>query len=203
MTRAARKHRMPGGDWRPWVVIGVLGGLAGALRVPFAVIPSVQPSTALVILAGQAMGPMVGLGVGVLVPLVSNTLLGHGPWTFWQAVAWGLVGLLSGSLPRLPRWALAAWGAVASLLFGLIMDAWVWLAFARPHDLAQLVFVLARGLPVNIAHAASTWGVLIWVGPRLDALLTRGRARILGKGGRWRIGLGHRTASTPKADVSR
>jgi energy-coupling factor transport system substrate-specific component len=168
-------------SWRRWVLIGVLGALAGAVRVPFAFVPGVQPSTALVIVAGLALGARVGLGVGVMVPLVSNAFLGHGPWTPFQMLAWGLVGLLSGCLPRLPRVVMAAWGAVAAMLFGLIMDAWLWAAFAYPRELATLVPVLVRGVPFNVAHAAATAGVLVWVGPRLQTLLGRARLRILGE----------------------
>lgn len=167
--------------WRTWVVIGILGGLAGALRIPFAVVPGVQPSTALVVVAGLAMGPVVGLGVGVLVPLVSNVVLGHGPWTLFQVLGWGLVGGLSGILPRLGRGLMAAWGAVASLLYGVIVDTWVWLAFANPHTLSTLVPVLAAGVPFTVLHAVATVGVLAAVGPRLQELLSRGRVRILGR----------------------
>jgi energy-coupling factor transport system substrate-specific component len=168
---------------RTWVAIGVIGGLAGALRVPFAFAPGIQPSTALIILAGQAMGPIVGLGVGIMTPLVSNTLLGHGPWTIFQALAWGLVGYASGLLPRTHRWWLTLWGVVSSLLFGLIMDLSTWILFAE-RTWSTLIFTLARGLPFNIAHAAATATVLAAAGPRLSALLTRGRIRILGRGGR-------------------
>lgn len=167
--------------WRIWVVVGVLGGLAGALRIPFAVLPGVQPSTALVILAGLAMGMRVGLGVGVVVPLVSNIVLGHGPWTLFQMLGWGFVGLLSGLLPRLGRWTMAAWGGLASLLYGVILDTWVWLVFANPHTLTTLVPVLAAGVPFTLLHAIGTIGVLAAVGPRLQELLTRGRQRILGR----------------------
>lgn len=174
-------------DWRAWAVTGVLGALAGALRVPFAALPGVQPSTALVVVAGQAMGPGVGAGVGVLVPLVSNILLGHGPWTPAQMLAWGLVGLLSGLLPRLGRAGQAVWGGAASLLFGAVMNLWLFLLFVDPGTRAQLLFTLARSLPFDAAHAAATAAVLLAAGPRLDRLLTRGRVRLLGRPPRWRL----------------
>ncbi|MGQ0535412.1 MAG: DUF6580 family putative transport protein [Methanobacteriota archaeon] len=165
---------------RAWVAIGTLGGLVAALRVPFAFLPSVQPSTALVIAVGQGMGPAVGLGVGLIVPLASNLFLGHGPWTIFQAIAWGGIGLASGLLPKLPRSLLVGWGVVASFGFGLVLDSWVWWAFAEPRTLATLIPVLALGIPFNIAHAAATGGVLAVAGPRLTRILERGRVRVLG-----------------------
>lgn len=180
-----------------WIAIGVLGGLAGALRVPFAVIPGVQPATALVVVAGLGMGPLVGLGVGALVPLVSNMVLGHGLHTPIQVGAWGAVGLASGLLPRLGRWGLAAWGAVASLAFGLLTDAWLWLLFAEPRTPATLLPLAAAGLPFNIAHAAATATILWWAGPRLQELLSRGRVRLLGRPPRRGFGRLGRPAPRP------
>lgn len=155
-----------------------LGTLAALSRIPFAAIPSVQPASSIVILAGAALGPAVGVLTGALVPLVSNAFLGHGPWTLFQAFGWAAMGgfafLLGG---RRSRWLLAAYGVAAGLAYGVLMDAWVWLAGVRPLTWNTLVPVLARGLPFNLAHAGGN-AVILWVaGPRLFTLLERARAR--------------------------
>ena len=59
-------------------LIGTLAGIAGVLRVPFAGIPNVQPTTALVIITGWVFGPVFGFIVGALSVIVSNSFLGHG-----------------------------------------------------------------------------------------------------------------------------
>jgi energy-coupling factor transport system substrate-specific component len=155
-----------------------IGTLAALSRIPFAVIPNVQPASALVILAGAVLGARVGVLAGVVVPLVSNALLGHGPWSLFQAIGWGGMGAgaaLLGARPR--RWLLAAYGALAGLAFGVLMDAWVWLAGVRPLALRTLLPVLVRGIPFNLAHAAGNAAILWLVGPRLATLLRRARDR--------------------------
>lgn len=52
--------------------------------------------TALVIIAGITLGPKAGMIVGSLSRLVCNIFDGQGPWTIWQMVAWGLLGVLAG-----------------------------------------------------------------------------------------------------------
>ena len=48
---------------------------------------------ALVMIMGVCSGPPAGFMTGALSALVSNMLLGQGPWTVWQMLAWGLIGL--------------------------------------------------------------------------------------------------------------
>lgn len=157
-----------------------LGTLAALSRVPFAVIPNVQPASSIVILAGAALGPVVGALAGALVPLVSNAFLGHGPWTIFQALGWASMGALAAALARhANRWTLAAYGALAGLAYGVLMDAWIWVAGVRPLAWNTLVPVLLRGLPLNLAHAGGN-AVILWVvGPRLFTLLRRAGAKRL------------------------
>lgn len=52
--------------------------------------------TAMVILSGIALGPESGFLIGALGRLVCNFFDGQGPWTPWQMVTWGLLGLIAG-----------------------------------------------------------------------------------------------------------
>ena len=81
---------------RELVMIAVMSALAtcGTLAC-FMMIPF-QAGTALVIVAGIALGPEEGFLVGALARFVCNFFMGHGPWTPWQMVCWGLLGLLAG-----------------------------------------------------------------------------------------------------------
>lgn len=61
--------------------------------------------------------------------MLANAL---GPWLPFQMLAAGWIGLVSGWLPGLGRWprlevaALAAWGAVAGLFYGAVVNLWFW-----------------------------------------------------------------------------
>lgn len=81
---------------RELVFIAVMAALAAMGNVvSFAVAP-IQAGTALVIIAGIALGPEAGFLVGVLAKFVANLFLGQGPWTPWQMICWGLLGFLAG-----------------------------------------------------------------------------------------------------------
>ena len=65
-------------------LIGILGAIIAASRIPFAAIPNVQPCTFLIMAVGLVFGPLAGFMVGGTTAIVSNLFLGMGPWTIWQ-----------------------------------------------------------------------------------------------------------------------
>ena len=81
-------------------LVAMLATISAVLRIPFAVIPSLQPCTFLIICSGYVFGPTAGFMVGAMTPLISNFFLGHGPWTLYQMLAWGLIGYGAAYLPR-------------------------------------------------------------------------------------------------------
>lgn len=81
---------------REVVVIAVLVALAVAGRAAFFMVPQFKPVAALVIISGVALGANSGFLVGVLSGFVSNFVFGQGPWTPFQMIGFGLLGLLAG-----------------------------------------------------------------------------------------------------------
>ncbi len=164
-----------GGDTaRDLTLVATLGGIAAAGRVLFAPIPNVQPVTVIVAAAGVALGPRRGFAVGALAAIASNMFLGQGPHTPWQMLAWGGCGVLAGvfgfALRR--RWPFALFCAVLGLVFGTVMDLWLWFAF-YPHTLAALATVLAGGFAFNVAHAVGNLVLALVAGPELRRVLAR------------------------------
>ncbi|KEF36663.1 ECF-type riboflavin transporter, S component [Schinkia azotoformans MEV2011] len=68
-------------DSRGIVLIAILAAIAAVSRVPFAAIPSVQPTSFVIIIAAIVFGAETGFLVGAIAALVSNLFLGQGPWT--------------------------------------------------------------------------------------------------------------------------
>jgi len=144
----------------------VLAALAILGRVAMMPIPNFQPATALIVLAGFFFGRNAGLLCGMVVALVSNLLLGHGPWTPWQMLAWGLVGYGAGILGGLIQsgritsiilqLAVIVYGTLASLLFGMLMDLQFFIAYAWETGWSGLIATWTVGMPMNLSHAAST-----------------------------------------------
>lgn len=83
---------------REVVLLSVMTALCVGVNVLCSHTIPLHAGTTLVILAGIALGPEAGFLVGALGRLVCNFYDGQGPWTPWQMLTWGLLGLLAGLL---------------------------------------------------------------------------------------------------------
>jgi energy-coupling factor transport system substrate-specific component len=160
-------------------LVAILATIAAVIRIPFAAVPSVQPSTYLIICTGYVFGPLPGFMVGAVTALVSNFFLGQGPWTIYQMFAWGLAGVSAAYFARLNpgRRGLAAFGVLCGYLFGIIMNVWFWAAFVYP--LTPRTFLVSQlgSLWFDTAHAAANAIFLSVFGPRTIKILERFREK--------------------------
>ncbi len=118
-------------DAKTVAVLGVLAAAGGALRVLGAGTAGLEPMFFLLVLAGRVLGRGMGFLLGALAVLVGGFLTGGiGPWVPFQMFAAGWVALGAACLPRASgwpeRWMLAAYGLVAGLAFGAVMNLWFW-----------------------------------------------------------------------------
>ena len=162
-------------------LVAALAALAVAGRVVFAAIPNVQATTDVVLLAGFVLGAGPGFAVGAVGALVSNFFLGQGPWTPWQMLGWGAVGVCGAALARTwqppPRAVLACVCAVVGFAFGAWMDFFTLMTFAAERSIDGYLVLAAAGLPFNIAHAAGNALLCFVFGPAFLRLLQRFRRR--------------------------
>lgn len=144
---------------REVVLIAALAAIAAVSRVPFAPLPSVQPTTFVIIAAAIVFGKESGFLIGAFAALVSNMMLGQGPWTPWQMFSWGMVGYTAGWLGvrgLLNRKAiLLAFGFIWGFLFGWIMNLWSILGSLSLNDWAGITLRYAQSFPFDLAHALS------------------------------------------------
>jgi energy-coupling factor transport system substrate-specific component len=163
-------------------LVATLAALAVVGRLAFAAIPNVKPTTDIVLFAGYALGAVPGFAVGAVTALVSNVFLSQGPWTPWQMVGWGAVGVAGALLARLlrdrepGRLALAAVCGLAGLAFGAWMDLYQ-LSLAAHQDLDTYLALSASSLPYNIAHAIGNVVFCLLIGPVFIRALRRYRRR--------------------------
>ncbi len=134
-------------------LIAMLAAASIALRVAFAALPQVQPSTFIIIAAGVVYGPRAGFMVGALTPLVSNFFLGHGLWTPFQMFAWGAAGATGGLIAML-------WPDISRVGMAIIGFAWGFL-FGWITNLSQLFFVPVTWQSVITIYAMSFWFELV------------------------------------------
>lgn len=155
-------------DEKVIAVIATLGTLAAIARVPFALIPNVQPTTFLVMISGYVFGGRVGFLVGCLAAVLSNVFLGQGPWTLWQMLSWGLVGASGGLLaygmeknrekePLLQAgWKNLVFVVVCTLwgfLFDWIMNLWIFVGYGEFMNWKSFVTLYAAGIFFDLFHA--------------------------------------------------
>jgi energy-coupling factor transport system substrate-specific component len=168
---------------RTVAVVASLAALATLGRIAFAPLPNVKPTTDIVLIAGYALGGPPGFAVGAVAAVASNIVFGQGPWTPWQMLAWGLVGVLGAVIARrrrrpLPRLAMALICAAAGFAYGLILNFSTWVTFTGQHTLAQFLVIEGEAFPFDLAHAIGNFVFFLAFGPALIRVLGRFRARM-------------------------
>lgn len=81
---------------REIVLIAMMSALTVCAQLFCGVTVGIQAGSAMVIIAGIALGPEAGFLIGSLSRFVLNFYAGQGPWTPWQMFCWGLLGFLAG-----------------------------------------------------------------------------------------------------------
>jgi len=165
---------------RELALVAALAAAAAGGRVLFAFIPNVQPVTMIVAVTGATLGARAGLATGGAAALVSNAVLGQGPWTPWQMIGWGLVGASAAPAGRLlrNRYALAAFGIAWGFLFDWLMDVWAWSTLGPSADLHSFLTLASTGIPFDIAHATGNAVIALAAGPTMIRMLDRYARRL-------------------------
>jgi len=119
-------------DAKGIAMLGVLAAVGTALRPLGTGIAGFEPIFIVIVLGGRALGRGFGFALGTLTMFSSALLTGGvGPWLPFQMLAAGWFGFGAGCLPsgfrgRAELVALAAYSAVAALLYGLLLNLSFW-----------------------------------------------------------------------------
>lgn len=161
---------------RKIVVIAVMTTLSVVGRFVFAAIPGFKPITAIVVITAVWLGGESGFLVGSLSALISNFYFGQGPWTPFQMLAWGLIGLFAGylSVPlKKSRLLLSLYGIFAGVAFSLIMDVWTVLWYQGGFSIKFYAAALLTALPYTVSYAVSNVVFLLLLGEPFGRKLER------------------------------
>ena len=164
-------------QWGMLVLLAVFGVSGRILLDP---IPNVQPVTVLVLMAGAYFGAPRAIALAATIALASNVmLLGHGPWTLFQAVGWGAVGLVGALMSSRiivegrVRVGLLAVIAAAS---GLAFNWFVSLSILLEAGPSMLVPYLLNGLVFDLYHVAGNVLFVAWMASPLGEMMSRHRS---------------------------
>jgi energy-coupling factor transport system substrate-specific component len=119
-------------DAKAVAMLGVLGAVGAVMRLPNGGITGFEPLFFLMIPAGRVFGRGFGFVLGALTMFASALITGGvGPWLAFQMFGAAWVGFFAGCLPRRVHGRaevvlLAAYGVVAGLAYGLLLNMWFW-----------------------------------------------------------------------------
>ncbi|MFT3951927.1 MAG: ECF transporter S component [Oscillospiraceae bacterium] len=169
-------------DAKDIMPIAVMCAAATVGRAVFGFIPQVKPVTVIVITMGVCFGMHTGFITGALCALVSNMLFGQGPWTLWQMLGWGIIGLLAGLLKdkKLSHSLIFMCGFsfVGAFVFGLITDVWTVVFYSADGITWGIVkMVYAGSLLFNLFHGLGNIAFCLLLYKPLRRILDRIRVK--------------------------
>ena len=140
------------------VIVAVMTALSVLGRFIFGALPAFKPITAIVVVTAIWMGPECGFMVGALTALISNFYFGQGPWTPFQMVAYGIIGVVGGLLStplKKNRITLSIYGAFAGIFYSCFMDIWTVLGLGESFTWDLYKAALITAVPYMITYAVS------------------------------------------------
>ena len=121
----------------------------------------------LALMTAACMASQAGFLSGVMTAFISDMFFGMGPWTLWQMIGFGLIGLISAiifnqerieKMGGFAKLILCTYGfLVTFLLYGLLMDmATVFMVTDKP-KLSTFIATYSAGIVFNMIHGISTF----------------------------------------------
>lgn len=143
---------------RRLILVAVMTAISVIGRFVFAVIPAFKPITAVVVITAIYIGGEAGFLTGALSALISNFYFGQGPWTPFQMLSWGMLGLVAGLLSRplkRSRVFLSLYGVFSGCVYSFIMDIWTVLWYNGSFNADLYTAALLTAVPYSIVYAVS------------------------------------------------
>lgn len=183
-------------DAKAIALLGILAACGAALRIPSPGVAGFEPTFFLLIPSGRVFGRGFGFVLGALTLCASALVTGGvGPYLPFQMFGAAWMGFFAGCLPRATGRrelaVLAAYTAVACLLYGALLNLWFW-PFATgtttsvsylPHGglVANLhrfvVFDLTTSLGFDVPRAVVNVALVVGLGSPVLAALRRAARR--------------------------
>ena len=158
------------------IILALITIFAITGRILLEPLPNVQPVTVVVLLVGIHYGATRSIGVATIIAISSNLVMGHGLWTFYQALGWSLVGvtgaLLSQSLRAddkisIPR--VAGVSFVAAFAFDWVVS----LSVLHTLPLETLPVYILAGLPFDLVHGVGNVAFAAWLAEPISDIMSR------------------------------
>ena len=136
----------------------VITAIMTALAVFGRFIPLFKPITAICVITAVYLGAEAGFLCGSLSVLISNIWFGQGPWTPFQMLGFGLIGLFAGYLSKMlmkHHVLLLLYGVIAGIAYSFVMDIWTVLWYAGGFEWSLYAAALVSAIPFTALYAVS------------------------------------------------
>ena len=163
-------------DAKTLILISVMIALSVVGRFIFAPLPGFKPVTAMTVLTAMYFGSDAGFMTGALTAVISNFYFGQGPWTPFQMFSWGIIGLLAGIFAeklKKSKVFLSVFGALAGILYSLLMDIWTVLWADGYFNFARYLAALVSSLQFTVIYAVSNVIFLLLLSKPTGKILQR------------------------------
>jgi energy-coupling factor transport system substrate-specific component len=164
-------------DSKHMAAVSTLAAIGAASRVPFAVLPGLQPTTFIVCISGYVLGPVNGFMVGIMAPFISNFFLGQGPWTLWQMIGWGLCGVFFGLARFINKnmniYFFAILCGIWGYIYGIIQDMWYVVAFIKPFNFKAVLTGVVASFYFDTLHSIGNIIFTLTFGKKFILILER------------------------------
>lgn len=154
----------------------VLVSIMIALSIVGRLIPFFKPVTAITIITAIYLGGEAGFLVGSFSALLSNFYFGQGPWTPFQMLAWGLIGLFAGFLAKplqKSKTALIIYGVLSGVAFSFIMDVWTVIWYNGGFNISLYLAALTTAIPHTVLYSFSNFIFLLLLSKPFGEKLNR------------------------------
>lgn len=145
-------------DLKLFVITAAMISLSIVSRIIFEFIPHFKPVAAMVVITGVYLGKEAGFLCGAFTALISNFYFGQGPWTPYQMLAWGIIGLVAALFSKIlknNKIFLCVFGAFFGVLYSLLMDVYSVLWAYGAFEIKRYAAFVVTAFPTTVTYAIS------------------------------------------------
>jgi len=142
----------------------VLAAVMTALCIVGRFIPFFKPITAITVISALYLGGQTAFLIGAISALLSNFYFGQGPWTPFQMMAFGLIGLIAGYISDIlikHKSLLLLYAVISGVIYSLIMDVWTVVWYSGGLNIALYLSAALTALPHTLMYAVSNF-LFLW-----------------------------------------